>query len=87
MKQKVKLKVRAVRRTLRVSEAGGLHILLRVPCPSCGREVETFNREQAGEILEVGELELSEMIAAGRIHAIQTASGNIRVCKDSLFFR
>ena len=83
MKQKVKVKIIAVRRTLRITAVEGF--TWRAPCPACGREVETFNREQAGEILEIGDLELSEMVAAGRVHAIQTASGNIRVCKDSLF--
>jgi hypothetical protein len=82
LEQKVKVRITAVRRrTMRVA-AGAV---LRAPCPACGREVEMLTRSQASEILEVGEQELNEFIAARRVHAIQTVSGSLRICKDSLF--
>ena len=70
------------RRTMRVAAGGAA---LRASCPACGREVEALTRGQAREILEIKEQELNEFIAAGRVHAIQTVSGSVRVCKDSLF--
>jgi hypothetical protein len=85
MDQKVKVRITAVRRrTVRVT-AGAL--LLRAQCMTCGREVEALTRSQAGEILEVKDQELGALISAGRVHAIQTTSDSIRVCKDSLFSR
>jgi hypothetical protein len=85
LEQKVKVTITAVRRrTIRVV-AGAPP--LRAQCAACGREVEALTRSQAGEILEVGWQELGALIAAGRVHAIQTMSGSIRVCKDSLFSR
>ena len=80
----MKVRITAVRRrTMRATGAA----VLRAPCLACGREVEALTSGQACEILEVGEQELSKLIAAGRVHAIQTMSGSIRVCKDSLFSR
>ncbi len=81
MEQKVKVTLTAVRRrTVRVTGAA-----LRAPCAACGREVEALTAGQALAILEVGGQELNEFIAAGRVHAIQTVSGSVRVCKESLF--
>ena len=47
--------------------------------------METLGQSQAADVLEVGGSILDDMIAAGLIHAILTVSGNLRVCKDSLF--
>jgi hypothetical protein len=86
MEQKLKVRITAVRhRTIRV--AAGAPLLLRAQCMTCGREVEALTRRQAGEILEVRDQELGALINTGRVHAIQTMSGSIRVCKDSLFLR
>ena len=81
MEYKVKLTITTVRRrTVRVTGTA-----VCAPCRVCGHEVEALTRSQAGEILEVGAEELGAFLAAGRVHAIQTASGGLRVCKDSLF--
>jgi hypothetical protein len=85
LKQKVKVRITAVRR--RTMRATGAAALLRAQCVTCGREVESLTRSQAGEILEVGDQELSELIAAGLVHAMQTINGQLRICKDSLFVR
>jgi hypothetical protein len=58
---------------------------VRAPCRVCGREVEALSAGRAAEILEVCKSELGDLVAAGRVHAIPTAGGGIRVCKDSLF--
>ena len=81
MEQKIKVRITAVRRRMvRVAATAP-----RAHCAACGREVETLTRSQASEILEVGDQELGEFIAAGYVHAIPTVSGSLRVCKDSLF--
>jgi predicted site-specific integrase-resolvase len=80
-KRRVRIRIKAASR--QVFRLGGQN--LRAFCPACGREVETLNMEQAGEILEVGERDLKRLIAAGPVHAIETVSGSIRVCKESLF--
>ena len=55
------------------------------PCLVCAREVELLTRDNAAEVLEVGLNALDDFISAGRVHAVETASGSVRVCKDSLF--
>lgn len=57
------------------------------PCQVCAREVELLTRDGAAEVLEVGLSALDDFISAGRVHAVETASGSVRVCKDSLFAR
>ena len=81
MTEQMKVRITAVRRRrIRVWANP-----LRAACPVCGREVEALTRGQANEILEVEDQKLNELIAAGRVHAIQTVSGSLWVCKDSLF--
>ena len=58
---------------------------LRALCNHCGREVEALRAIQAAEALTVDDQALNALIANGAVHAIQTASGNLLVCKDSLF--
>ena len=58
---------------------------LRVLCPACGRETEMVTEAEAAGILHVDELAVDGLVAAGRIHAIQTVSGYLWVCKASLF--
>jgi hypothetical protein len=60
-------------------------LLVCAPCPVCGREVETLAQAQAAEALEINQLMLDGLLAAGRIHAIPTVSGSVRICRDSLF--
>jgi predicted site-specific integrase-resolvase len=40
---------------------------------------------QAASVLEVDTGAVKQLLADGQIHAVQTVSGHIRVCKDSLF--
>lgn len=81
MEHKAKIRITAVRRrTIRVAVGE-----LRAQCAACGCEVEALTRSQASEILEVGDQELGAYLAAGRVHAIPTVSGSLRVCKASLF--
>ncbi|MGE0127766.1 MAG: hypothetical protein AB7U82_06785 [Blastocatellales bacterium] len=68
------------RRTLRFHVTG-----LRALCPVCAREVETLGCAQAAEVLEVDGEILDGLIAAGRVHTLRMVSGNLRVCRDSLF--
>jgi excisionase family DNA binding protein len=92
MKRTRRVKITKVeRRSVRLptprksSHAGAQPILLRADCRACGREVETLTTAHAAEVLDVDVGTLRELIAASRIHAIQTVSGNFRICKDSLF--
>lgn len=58
---------------------------IRARCSACKREVETLTTTQAAMALEVSERTLTGLVAEGRVHAIPTVSGSVRVCKDSLF--
>ena len=58
---------------------------LRARCPVCAREVETLACAQAAEVLEIDGEALANLIAAGRVHAIDLVSGGWRICRDSLF--
>jgi hypothetical protein len=60
---------------------------VRALCPDCGREVETLTTAQAAEALEVDAQAMLDLIEAGRVHALATVSGSLRVCRDSLFAR
>jgi hypothetical protein len=83
IKRKVRLKITtASRQSMRLSGHG-----LNVRCPECEREVETLSEGEAAGILQVDVAALDQLIASDRVHAIQTVSGNQRVCKDSLFDR
>lgn len=80
IKRKVKLKITsASRQTIRLRGEG-----LRARCLACGREVEIVTEAEAQRILQVDGLTLDGLAAAGHLHTIQTVSGNLRVCKDSL---
>ncbi|HZS06076.1 MAG TPA: hypothetical protein VFD58_14650 [Blastocatellia bacterium] len=67
------------RRTLRVQPA------IRARCPVCQHEVETLATAHAAEVLEIDAETLNRLVAAGRVHAIETVSGSFRVCQESLF--
>jgi hypothetical protein len=81
MRQRLRVKVTRVRRQRISMPAVPLHAL----CQGCKREVETLTRFQAAEILEVEDQVLDALILAGHVHAFETVSGNLRICKDSLF--
>jgi hypothetical protein len=83
VKRKVRLKITTTSR--RIVRLGVLS--LRAQCPACGRDVEALTRSQAAGVLELDERALERLVADGRVHAIPMVSGNLRVCKDSLFTR
>ncbi|MEW6130206.1 MAG: hypothetical protein AB1757_24435 [Acidobacteriota bacterium] len=58
---------------------------LMLHCPHCEHEVEMLTRAQAAGVLEVDVQTFNQLIAEGQIHAVQTVTGGLRVCKDSLF--
>jgi hypothetical protein len=81
IRRRVKLKVSgASRQTIRVLGEG-----FRARCVTCGREVEMVTAAQAAAVLRVDGQTLDSLVRAGQVHVIQTVSGNIWVCEDSLF--
>lgn len=81
-------KMRHIKVTSTRHRSARLHsIAVRAHCPVCGREVETLAAVQAAEVLEVETDQLTHFIADGRVHAMETVSGSLRICKDSLFLR
>jgi hypothetical protein len=79
MQRSIKVKIIQVRRRL-------IHLPgIRGRCAVCRRQVEIMPEAQAIEILQVGSHVFDEQLAEGMIHAIQTVSGNLWICKDSLF--
>jgi len=81
MKQRLKVKVTRVQRQRASVPALTLHAL----CQACQREVDTLPRFRAAEILEVEDQVLDALILAGHVHAFETVSGSLLICKDSLF--
>jgi hypothetical protein len=57
----------------------------RLRCPVCERDVEMVSHAQAREILEIDSPAFDRLLAIGCIHTVQTVSGDIHICKDSLF--
>lgn len=57
----------------------------RAFCPACAQAVETLTCAQATEVLEIDDEALTNLIAAGRVHAIALVSGGQRICHESLF--
>jgi hypothetical protein len=82
-KRKIRLKITAdSRQTVRLAGR-----VLSVRCPACEREVEMITEGEAAGILQVDGAALDRLVAAGHVHTVQTVSGRLRVCKDSLFIR
>ena len=81
MKRRLKMKITTLRQqTIRIPAS-----VVRTHCLICEREVETLAAAHAAEVLEVDADTLSQLIDAGQVHAIETVSGSLRVCQDSLF--
>jgi hypothetical protein len=79
MERSFKVKIEKVRRrSIRV-------FAVRAQCPLCERRVETLSVAEAVSILAVDAETVNQLIACGRVHAINTASGGLRICQDSLF--
>jgi hypothetical protein len=81
MKKRLKMKITTVRQQTVLSTGERMRLL----CPVCRREVDMLSGIQAVRILEVDYQALDRLVSAGQVHSIQTVSGNIWVCKDSLF--
>ena len=54
-------------------------------CQLCRQETEMLTAAESAAFLETEPQKLFELIATGKIHAMETVSGNLRVCKNSLF--
>jgi hypothetical protein len=83
MKKRLKMKITTVHeRTVTVPEA-----IICAHCLVCNLEVEMFTRAHAARILQVSPLELNHLIAIGYVHTIETISGNLLICKNSLLLK
>ncbi len=81
MRKRLKMKITTVsEQTIKTPS-----IVVRAMCPACEREVETLTEQEAARFLEIDEPAMSSLVAAADVHTVQTVSGNLRVCKDSLF--
>jgi hypothetical protein len=81
IKRRVNLKIiSASRETIRFAGQS-----LTAHCAACDREVEAISAYDAIRILRVDEAALGRLIAAGRVHAIATVSGQKWICRNSLF--
>ena len=56
-----------------------------VRCPVCMNDSEMLTSEQAAALVHVEVQTIGEWLAEGKAHAIHTAGGQRRVCRDSLF--
>lgn len=56
----------------------------RVFCSNCNREVPALTSRQAGELLGTSQPQLEDLLVAGSVHALKTASDDAWICKDSL---
>lgn len=56
-------------------------------CLWCQREVEILSHTQAIRILAVDGPTLGCLVAGGQVHTVQTISGGVWICKNSLFVR
>jgi hypothetical protein len=81
MKKRLKMKITTVRQQTIVSAGEPLRLF----CPICGREVEMLPVVQAIRVLGVDRQTLSNLVAASHVHSVQTVTGSLWVCKDSLF--
>jgi len=81
MKRRLKLIVTKIRRQTMAQKT----VNLRAFCPTCGYETEMLSLADSTVFLEIEARTLDGLIAVGEVHAVQTASGSLRVCKNSLF--
>ena len=57
---------------------------LRGHCPGCAAEVELLTFDAAVSDSGVGGSELVRRLAAAEVHAVESASGHLLICKRSL---
>lgn len=81
MKRRLTLTVTKIRRQTVAEKIFNLRAFCRI----YGFETQTLSLAQTAVFLEIEDRMLKCLIAVGKVHAIQTASGNLRVCKNSLF--
>ena len=62
----------------------GRRKLIRVFCHGCEREVEMLTFDEAVSFSAQNTRELIRRIDSGLVHSIETASGHLLVCKQSL---
>jgi hypothetical protein len=53
-------------------------------CPECGEEVDLMTLEAVVDKSEIGGYQMLRRIAAGEIHSIESSSGQVLVCRNSL---
>jgi len=81
MADKVTVKITRVRqRVIQTYETAQRH-----HCQSCQREVVMLTSVEASRVLEIDHQMLAGLIDDGSIHAIESVSGNLWVCRESLF--
>jgi len=81
MAHKVTVKITRVRtRVIRSFETVQRH-----HCQSCQRDVVILTSVEASRILEIDHQRMAGLIVDGRIHAIESASGALWICRESLF--
>lgn len=81
MAHKVKMKITRIRQRVIQSREP----VQRHHCQSCQREVEIVSNAQAIRILGVDSLTLGQLVANSQVHSVRTVTGEIWVCKESLF--
>ena len=81
MKRKLKLTVTKIYRQTVAERV----ISLRAFCPICKFETEMISLADSAVFLEIEDRMIEGLIALGKVHAVKTMSGNLRVCKKSLF--
>lgn len=81
MKKRLKMKITTIRQQT-IAPAGDS---LRLPCPVCEREVEMLSEARAIGILDVRHETLDRLVARRQVHSVESVSGGVWVCKDSLF--
>lgn len=81
MKRKLKLTVTKIYRQTAAERV----INLRAFCPICKFETEMISLADSAVFLEIEDRMIEGLIALGKVHAVKTMSGNLRVCKNSLF--
>lgn len=84
MKRRLDMRITTIRQRTIASAAVEA---LRLSCQACEREVEMLTNGQAMRILGVDPRTLDQLVAVGKVHTVQTVSGNVWICKESLFLR
>jgi hypothetical protein len=57
---------------------------VRVRCQQCGAEVPIITPENAAGVLQKTPTEITRLIAAGELHAVEESSGSNVICVNSL---